>query len=412
MNDKIIPMPIKFGVGFVSQNQLPPDLAGAYRYEQVGRYHNYHVTADKWDWPENQLRYYDIEYIIDGFSPNMNKELHVGHLRNLAIARSLADIFGQDKFVALLGCSQGVKKAALEGWKWWTNFVNYHPKVYYDVVLPQDVIETRNPTSYELEENINNVAEGFNGGPKLWDGPKGSMIVIRSNGSPLYAFYDLLFAKEVGPTHYITGHEQKEHFASLGLADKHLPMGLVLGTDGKKMKSRTGDALSATEALSMITQHLRDLQEPKSLQVAWNIAAWNFLHAARETNLKFEVEKWVRPESPGMYITYTYARVSSALKPDRTIGSIYDYHDPITEDDAKLLGLSDQYNHYYNKSVQKMDPAPIANFAHDLAKALNVAYEKEKICGGREAFCLAIHHATGKLKACMDALGMFILEEI
>jgi arginyl-tRNA synthetase len=404
---KLTPMPMKFGVGFVAESSLPTDLVAGYRYEQAGRYHNYHVTSEKWDWPV-VLEHDPRRYVIDGFSPNLNKELHVGHLRNLAVANSLKRILTQfsPKFVALLGCSLGVKKMAVEGWKFWTQFVDYHPDVYHDLTLPQDVIETTKETDIELHSE----------GAEVWDGPKGKVMVKRSDGRPLYAYYDLLFAKEVGPTHYITGHEQKEHFENLGFADKHLPMGLVLGSDGKKMKSRSGDSLSATEALSMVRACLRGLDDERGPKVAWNIAAWNFLHAARETNLKFQPEMWVRPEAPGMYITYTYARVRKALRTEYAHinpSSIKNnWSGKVSEEDAKLLGLAEQYPYYHHKAVAQLDPAPVANFAHDLARALGIAYEREMIRGGRSEFVWTINHALYRLMQCMTDLGLFYIDQV
>lgn len=38
------PMPFKFGVGFVAEKPLPDDFVAGYRHENVGMYHNYHVT--------------------------------------------------------------------------------------------------------------------------------------------------------------------------------------------------------------------------------------------------------------------------------------------------------------------------------------------------------------------------------
>lgn len=418
---RIRPMPSKIGVGFVSETKLPViDPAkypfghiGNFRYEESGRYHNYHVTPKATEWPLD----YPIDYtpyVIDGFSPNMNKRLHVGHLRNLAIASSLSRILHRHnaKFVALLGASLGVKKAAVVGWKRWTSFVGYRPKEYYDLTLPQDVIETRKPNEEELKrmyESSEIVGYPLNL-PDYWDGPKGPVIVKRADGRPLYAFYDLLFAKEISPTHYITGHEQKGHFANLGFESKHLAMGLVLGSDGKKLKSRDGNALSANKALLLVMGNLRGVANAKKL--AWNILSWNFLHAARQTDLKFEVEKWVRPEAPGMYITYTYARVSEALRKAKVQEMKPKNFPDYNEDDAKLVGFANQYVYYLQQAIQKMDPAPIAHFCLDLAKMLTSAYEREKIAGGREGFACAVWHANEILSTCMDRSGMFLLDSV
>ena len=384
MQDKITPIPSKFGIGFVSNKPLP-QYADKFRYEQVGMYHNYYVTPECWSWPLEVVRKPNLK--IDGFSPNLNKTLHVGHLRNLAIANSLSRILNC-KFVALLGASLGVKKSALDGWNWWTDFVKYSPKEYYDVVLPQDVVETH---SSEQEGN-----------PEVWDGPKGEVLVKRSDGRPLYAYYDLAFAEYIKPTHYITGHEQKEHFQNLGLDKKHLPMGLVLGSDGKKLKSRTGDALSASELIDLILEALK----VDDRWLAWNVLAFNVLSSGRETNLKFDVKNWTNPNQGGLYITYTYARSKSALK-----GLPASFDGPI-EADINLLGFASQINYYLQESINKFDPCPLANFALDLAMQINQAYVREQINGGRGAFKHAFDFAVNHLEECMKYLGMFLIEKV
>jgi arginyl-tRNA synthetase len=415
-------MPTKFGIGFVAEKPLPEELVPGYRYEQAGHFHNYHVTEDNWRWP-SLVQPGVVEYKIDGFSPNLNKLLHVGHIRQLAIANALRHILAEfnPKFVAILGASQGVKAQALTDLDGWFEFTGYRPKIYYDLLLPTDIpIETRDPTPEEIEKKIIDVNRKDDLGgdfdlPKVMDFSNGPQIMIRSDGRPLYAYYDVVFAKWVAPTHYITATEQKPHFANLDLGHKHLAMGLVLGADGTKIKSRTGDYMLATEALSQIEERLAAHNGGESLrwskEIAWNILCWNFLHAARETNLKFEAEKWVQPDSPGMYVTYTYARVLKALGTyPRDIRD--NWSGPLSDDDVKLLGLAEQYVFYHQQAIAKMDPAPIANFSHELARAMGAAYERERIRGGRDAFYHVMRHAALRLNQCITSLGMFPIEEV
>ena len=408
--EDIRPLPAKFGVGFMTPEKLedeiqmpwhPPLRVKGYRYEQVGRYHNYHFTPDSWCWPV--VNYGDglsLSYVIDGFSPNLNKQLHVGHLRNLAIAASLKRFLPMmsARFVAMLGASLGVKKAALEDWKFWTGIVQYDPKIFYDITLPDDVVPLRHEERTDPEDYEQ---------PYYWDGPNGPVIVKRSDGKPLYTYHDLAFAAEAGPTHYITGHEQREHFDSLGLGDKHLPMGLVLGADNKKLKSRTGDAMLAREALELVMEKLEGSFENRQ-SLAWNILAWNLLQTARETNVKFEVERWVTADAPGMYISYAYARVVSALKKANCEWCVGDFK----KIDIQLLGVSEYFHYYENRAIEAFDPAPLAHYAHELARVLTSAYSKEKIDGGRTAFQWAMNHAVKVLGKTMEKLTMFPLAHV
>jgi arginyl-tRNA synthetase len=468
----IRPMPDKQGAGFFSMTPIPPEekksnLGWGYREEVVGRYHNYYFTPDCYHWPD--VPWYNANpphYIVDAFSPNLDKQLHVGHLRNLALATSLSRIFNRNaEFVALLGASKGVLKSAQDNLDKWFKFVGYEPTLYYDVLMPRDediVVRRLAPmpkkamtvgAMIELEECT------------VWDGPNGPVIVLRGDGKPLYTFHDIAFAKTVGPTHYVTGHEQTDHFKNLGLGDRHRPMGLVLGKTDKgweKMKSRSGEAFLAEDLIQLVMEKLKEGKKltkktkdgdefdnedeyghTDTRRLAWNVLAWNFLTCSREQNVKFDVDRWTDPNSGGLYITYTYARIKAALKKAGGIHGDFNFniqpdersmmaqgcrgfyeedgtkrkpapdpHYDLTQADANLLGWG-SYRHYYKwRAMESFDPATLANYAHDLARKLGQAYHAERMEGGRYGFCHAVYRAMTDLWHTMNDLGMFTLEEV
>lgn len=401
----IRPIPPHYGTGFCSNERLP-EMAARYREEQAGRLWNYHFTKDNYQWPVPLI---SSSPVIDGFSPNLNKKLHVGHLRNLAVANSLSRIFPNGRMVAMLGASQGVYKYAEADLHHWWNFLDYTPEVYYDVLMPRDddIVPRR------VAMMPDPIARDFDNKPfesecTVWDGPNGPVVVMRGDGSPTYAFHDLAFAATVKPTHYLTGAEQREHFVNLGLGDKHLPMGLVLGADNKKLKSRTGDALMAGDVIKMIEDRLDET--PHLTELAWNILCWNFLRCARTSDVKFTPVEWCSPTHGGMYISYVHARFRSALQ--NAANLLQENTKPETDDDVKICGRSEYSIHYCNRAIETLDPAPLANFAFELATWLTEAYHKEKIVGGRKAWASSIARATDNLRWVMDHLGMFPLEKI
>ena len=393
---EVRPLPDKQGVGFCAMKPL--DIKG-YRYEQVGMHHNYHFTQDNWSWPEKiEL---EESFNIDAFAPNLNKQLHVGHLRQLSLAVAFKRLFPHARFVALLGKSIGYTDGAFEALQNWFDFTDYHPDITMDEMMAfVDEQENLIP-----KENGTGEYEGC----KIWNGPKGPIVVRRSNGSATYALHDLVFANKVGPKYYITGEEQKEHFASLNLADKHLAMGLVLDANTKKkMKSRDGTAISATEVFSMVMDKLKETPCPKEL--AWNVLTWNFLHVSRSQNVIFDPDKWTLPDSPGMYISYTYARIYSALS--KTTIAVDSVDEDFTENDIALLGTTSYLTHWLIRSRKTMDFAILANYAHHLARKLGNAYHSESIKDGRTAFKIAVSSALVCLKNTMNYLGMFPLNQI
>lgn len=441
------------GVGFFSMEPLP-QFADKYKYQNVGRYHNYLFTPDNYEWPvewKDLMGPYNeqpsAKFVIDGFSPNLNKSLHIGHLRQLALARSLQGLLHSDaKFVALLGASQGVYDYAMNELRQWFDFVRYKPELYYDVLMPKDLDIV--PRRLIPDDPDSLLYYGDKVGCEVWDGPKGPVIVTRSDGRSTYAFHDIAFAKKVAPTHYITGAEQKEHFESLGLGDKHLAMGLVLGGDGKKLKSRDGGTDAKAE--SVIQEVMANLDDtcPEKRKLAWNVLVWNFLTVARTQNVKYKPEEWTNPDAPGMYITYTYARICKALEgietprvvPDEMKAMKYEFepvwdeskpenwgwemavdewspqhpdpHYDLTQADAELMGFANYYGYYLKRSIDTLDPTHVATYAHDLARRLGKAYHQEKIQGGRYGFQHAVWDAKNTLQRAMWALGMFDLKQV
>lgn len=382
------PIPLNIGVGISCFQEQPEFVSLGYRAENVGRYWNYHFTTRAWNWPVAPKN--DKPYIIDGFSPNLNKELHIGHLRNLAVATSLSKLFPKAKMVAMLGAAVGVTSWAVEQLDRWYQSVGYLPDLYYDNQLPDNV------------ETVD--GEGEHAGCKVWIGPKGPIIVTRSDGRHTYAHHDLSFIKLVGPTHYVTGAEQKEHFDSIGIGNKHLPMGLVLGPDGKKISSRHGGAMTAREALDAVKDCFDDTPDPDGL--AWNVVAWNFLKSSRGKNVMFNPDEWTKVDSPGMYISYTYARFDSAL------GSIEGDESSVMEEDLSLIGAASYVDYYLDKAADQMDASPVANYALELAGVMTKAYHSEKVRSGRSGFQFAMRYAHNALGRAMETLGMKLLKRI
>ncbi len=390
----IRPLPEKIGVGFLSPTKL--EIEG-YREEKAAHVWHYFVTPKTWWWPDESLTKTEEVFkgpiTIDAFSPNLNKSLHIGHLRQLALAHFLKYSLQNTKFVSLLGTT-GCLQSSINELHGWFDFLNFHPQLYYDALMPQDAdIVPRHE------------GDGDKAGALVWDGPRGPVVVFRKADEsgyrrPTYAFHDLAFAKTVKPDYYITGVEQVEHFQNLGLESKHLPMGLVLDASGKKLKSRTGDALTAKEAFEQVQAVMQPVPDPK--KVIWNIIAWNLLATGRSTNVKFEPELWVKPEAPGMYCSYTWARLDSALG-----GYVLGKSSEMTQADADLAGFASYRWYYIDKAIDNMDPAPLCHYLYDLCRRVTKSYHVERIRDGRPGFQFAINQCRMGITVCMNFLGLF-----
>lgn len=386
----IKPLPDNVGVGFQSPTKL--ELKG-YREEQHPHFFRYFFTPEEWTWPEVWTTCTTTDIKIDGFSPNLNKSLHIGHLRQLALANCLSRVLRGSEFVSLFGTTD-ILKSSQDELQEWFDFLGFHPTRFYDALMPQDAdIVPRHE------------GEGDKAGALVWDGPDGPVVVFRKADESgyrrgTYAFHDLAFAATVAPDNYITGVEQVDHFKSLGFGEKHKPMGLVLDKAGKKLKSRTGDAMSATEAFEAVQSAMQPVPDPK--KIAWNVIAWNLLATGRATNVKFEPEAWVKPEAPGMYCSYAYARLTSALG-----GVARGDEKEMTQADAELAGFSQYRAYHFAKCHENMDPASLANYLYDLCRRATKAYHTERIREGRPGFQFAMSMCWQAIKDCMDKLGLF-----
>lgn len=356
----------------------------------MGIYHNYHATEKAWKYPAEAT---PTGIVLDGFSPNLNKGLHVGHLKNLCIAAAIANIT-KAKPVAMLGAANGVKAGALGKYKEWCALAGYTPEIYLDVDLPAP--------SAALSEGT-----GAYAGCKML----GNVVIYKSSGAATYAAHDLSFAEAAKPDFYLTGAEQHPHFVSLGLGGKHLPMGLVLGADAKKMRStvkQAGEAangMPAEELISQVAAAVKPTEKPMDL--IWNVLAWQFNSAAIGKDTPLDVEGWCKATSPGIYITYTNARVCKALAlapgPDGAQMGL---------EDAQLCGYASYLGHHWQNAIESKEPCGVAQFALKLAKKLAEVYSKKPIQGGSAGLAYSLHYAAGVLQQCMALLGMKVLEKV
>jgi arginyl-tRNA synthetase len=331
--------------------------------------------------------------VLDGFSPNLNKELHVGHLKNLCIAAAIANIT-QAKPVAMLGAANGVMDGALAKYQNWCKLAGYMPAIHLDVELPSPTVP--------LTDGVGEYA-----GCKMM----GDVVIYKSSGAATYAAHDLSFAETVKPDFYLTGEEQHPHFVSLGLGDKHLPMGLVLGSDAKKMRStvkqagETANGMTAEELISQIAAVIKPTENPMDL--IWNVLAWQFNSAAVAKSTMLDVNGWCKITSPGIYITYTNAKVCKAL----TLAGEADAGQ-MTLEDAQLCGYASYFQYHWQNAIESKEPCHIAQFALKLAKKLAEVYGRKSIQNGEPGFIFALQYATKILQKCMTLLGMRVLEKV
>lgn len=279
------------GYGYVEKSTLASAKNGVYHNNFFTKYEQLFQPKD------------NSSLAIDAFSPNLNKMLHVGHLRQYVTALFLNHFCGY-KILCLLGTRLGVIPEAKTKFDTLASkFSSY--QVYLDT--DWDYEYTFNPHGYH---KIFNLRDG-EGNYENCLVTENDVVIVKSDGSFTYSFTELFFNLKVNPSFYLTGVEQQDHFKALGLSHKHIPMGLILNEYGQKLKSRDGKSVPFENLLIEIKHNLRE--NLQSEEIAWNIAVCNLLTANITSNLSFNYKNWTKSDSPGLYITYTYCRLKSLL---------------------------------------------------------------------------------------------------
>jgi uncharacterized protein YggE len=126
----------------------------------------------------------------------------------------------------------------------------------------------------------------------------------------------------------------------------------------------------------------------------------------RTQNIKFLPNQWCKADQPGLYVTYTYARMRKALS---LADSPFPDMPPIEDQDMWLAGYCAYAVYYLEWSMRSFDPCSLSNYAHFLAQKLSRAYHQERIVRGRPSFVRVCELATRTLYIVMNMLTMYPL---
>lgn len=322
---------------------------------------------------------------VDGFSPNLNKHLHIGHLSNLVISNSIQKLGIGDKFISILGdtLTGSIKKEeALD------SFINYCKIFEYKV----DKIYYA--SKMNLKNNILVDGDGEYIGSKCFEIDKAKIVGIKSNGSSSYFYQDVALAEELNDsTLYLTGNEQSDHFKLLKkIYPKidHIPLGLIL-LDGKKMSSSKGNVIYLKdlidELMSMFNQNIK---------LVYNVLAGYILKSNPNSNKSINIDIVNNPKiSQGLYISYTMAHIKSCGVETKNIKNF----------NSKKLQF------FEIKSKKTLCPNLLFTSLVEHCKLINNLYEKKYIKGNYENIEL-FSNLISDLLLGIKKLGMFDIDKV
>ena len=240
------------------------------------------------------------------------------------------------------------------------------------------------------------------------------LIIQKADGGYNYATSDLACIldriENVGSREflYVVGAEQAQHFAMVfevarkaNLMDDevkaiHVPFGLVMGTDGKKLASRTGGAVHLNDLLmeaveradSIVADKNPSLSETDRVEVAemLGIGAIKYadLSTDRNNNYTFEWEKMLSFDgNTAPYLQYAHARICSIFSKegiDRKStrqASINLFEDRELNLGRALIGFPESLD----SACLSHSPHKLATQLHTIAQAFASFYEACPVLG-------------------------------
>lgn len=270
----------------------------------------------------------------------------------------------------------------------------------------------------------------------------GFCMLLKSDGTGLYATKDLLLAKhkfqdrKIEKSVYVVDMRQALHFKQvfrvleiLGFEQAkncfHLQYNYVELPDGA-MSSRKGNIVPLRDLVHTMENHVKvtylsryenewskeDIELIAS-QVAKGAIFYGMLKIDTNKKIVFDMDEWLKLDGEsGPFIQYSYARISSlGRKFSRAQESLAQWDLLNHSSEKQLMQALAGFNTSVALASENFKPAAICNYLYDLAKKFNVFYHEcpigtEKEAATRDAR-LALAAAVGStLKQGMALLGM------
>jgi arginyl-tRNA synthetase len=396
---KVIPEQLGMGFGFCVYGEVNDevlDLATAcnFKVEKTEKYTNFFPT-DKTDFSklffEKKFKY------MDGFSPNLNKHLHIGHFSNLVLAKAFQSMGVADEYVSILGDTlkgDVSKEDALE------KFIDYCHKFEYKV----DKIYFASEMKCDDSKFVDGTGEYE--GTKIVETGDNKVVAIKKDGSTSYFYQDIALASLLNDeTLYLTGYEQENHFNTLKSIFPHVShvgLGLVKFQAKNKMdmheEKKSGKMSTRLGNVIYLSELMEDLmvEFDGNEKLCYNIFAGYILKNNPQSDKTFSMDTIKNPKnSPGLYLSYTAARLKSA---GVEMGG-----------QKEFFKQELQYN--FLKTKHTLNPIYLFNACVDLCKEINNLYVTHHIDGNEEnkkMFSVLL----GDLALGMKKLGMFEVDRV
>ncbi|HET6479545.1 MAG TPA: arginine--tRNA ligase [Actinoplanes sp.] len=253
------------------------------------------------------------------------------------------------------------------------------------------------------------------------DGEPLPLIVRKSDGGFGYAATDLAAlrhrVRDLKATRllYVVGAPQRTHFQMVfavahnagwlpdGITAEHIGFGSILGSDGKMLKTRSGETIKLVDLL--------DEADERATSPAVGIGAIKYADLAsdRRSDYVFDWDRMLAATgNTGPYLQYAVARIRSLLRKAEVVPGAVVLGDPAERRLAlTLLGFEPAVA----AAIELREPHRLAGHLHEVAVAFSAFYERCPIRSSPSRLALAAR--TGEtLRLGLDLLGVPIPDEM
>lgn len=458
--------------------------------------------------------------LIDFSSPNVAKEMHVGHLRSTIIGDALARLFEflghdvkrinhigdwgtafgmliahlQEKAPALLKGEEQTDLLSLERWykeskkrfdedaqfkrtaqlqvvalqqgdpaslEAWRLICNISKKAYQEIY---DLLDVRlvdrgesfyNPMLAQIVADLESkglvaISDGakciFLEGFTNREGEPLPLMVQKSDGGYNYdttdmaAIYHRIQIEKGDRLIYVTDAGQSQHFQMIFKAAEkaeyldlnrvkvdHVPFGLVLGADGKKFRTRSGETEKLIDLLNTAVDKARAIIEERSPQMeeeekqhlakALGIGAIKYadLSCHRMSDYQFSYEKMLRFEgNTAAFLMYAYVRVEGIK---RKVGSkeINDGKISLEHPTEITLGLHLlRFEEVLDSITKELLPNRLTDYLYHLAEKFHAFFRDCRVEGSeqQQSRLLLCEIVARTMKQGLYLLGVEVVERM
>ena len=254
------------------------------------------------------------------------------------------------------------------------------------------------------------------------------LIIRKGDGGYNYATSDLACiinrVENIGGTEflYVVGAEQSQHFDMVfqvarqanfmdnSIKSVHIPFGLVVGSDGKKLASRDGEAISLKDLLEesiiradkSILEKNPEMKESERKEISKMIGIGSVKYADlsvdRNKNYVFDWDKMLSFDgNTAPYLQYAHARICSIFrKASISKDSFENTEIQITNvNEASLCRVLIRFSESIDDAINNYAPHRLAVYLHKLAQEFAsfyencpvLVYDSESIMNNRLALC-------------------------